>query len=75
KLDLSNTKGLKKSEIKKLTRLLQERIPENMVLTLDLAESIAEISHETGSAISVVANRRGQIINITVGHPRDVNVP
>jgi GTP-binding protein HflX len=75
KLDLSNTKGLKKSELKKLQRLLQERIPENRVLTLDLAESIAEISQETGSAISVVVNRRGQVVNITVGHPRDVNVP
>ncbi|HEY9792214.1 MAG TPA: GTPase HflX [Candidatus Obscuribacterales bacterium] len=75
KLDLSNTKGLKKSELKKLTRLLQQRIPENRVLTLDLAESIAEISQETGSAISVVVNRRGQVVNVTVGHPRDVNVP
>jgi GTPase len=75
KLDLSSTKGLKKSEIKKLERLLQQRIPENRVLTLDLAESIAEISQETGSAISVVVNRRGQVVNITVGHPRDVNVP
>lgn len=75
KLDLSNTKGLKKSEIKKLERLLQERIPEDRVLTLDLAESIAEISYETGSPIAVVVNRRGQVVNITVGHPRDVNVP
>lgn len=75
KLDLTNSKGLKKSEIKKLNRLLQERIPEDRVLTLDLAESIAEISHETGSAISVVINRRGHIVNITVGKPSDVEVP
>lgn len=75
KLDLSNAKGFKKSEIKKLNRLLQERIPEDKVLTTDLAESLAEISFETGSALSVVVNRRGQIVNITVGSPRDVNVP
>ena len=75
KLDLSNTKGLKKSEIKQLNRLLQERIPEDRVITLDLAESLAEISYETGSAVSVVANRRGQIVNVTFGQPKDVNVP
>jgi GTPase len=75
KLDLANTKGLKKSELKKLNRLLQERIPEDRVLTLDLAESLAEISYEIGSTISAVVNRRGQIVNITVGRPTEVNVP
>lgn len=75
KLDLANNKGLKKSEIKKLNRLLQERIPEDRVLTLDLADSLAEISYEIGSTISVVVNRRGQVVNITVGRPGDVNVP
>lgn len=75
KVDLSKTKGLKKSEIQKLNRLLQQRIPEDKVLTLDLAETLAEISHEIGSAVSVVANRRGQIVNVTVGQPKDVNMP
>lgn len=75
KLDLANSKGLKKSEIKKLNRLLQERIPEDKVLTLDLAESLAEVSYEIGSTISAVVNRRGQIVNITVGRPNDINVP
>src|SRR5262249_26306922 len=75
KLDLTKAKGLKKSEIQKLNKLLQQRIPEDRILTLDLAESIAEISYEIGCAISAVANRRGQIVNVTVGPPRDVNVP
>ncbi len=75
KVDLSKTKGLKKSEIQKLNRLLQQRIPEDKVLTLDLAETLAEISHEIGSPVCVVANRRGQVVNVTVGQPKDVNVP
>lgn len=75
KLDLSNNRGLKKSEIKKLNRLLQERIAEDRVVTLDLAETLAEVSFETGSALSIVVNRRGQVINVTVGQPRNVNVP
>jgi GTPase len=75
KLDLSKAKGLKKSEVKKLDRLLQERIPEGKVLTIDLAESMAEFSHETGNVICVAINRRGHVVHITVGHPRDVETP
>lgn len=75
KIDLSKAKGLKKSELKRLQRLLQERIPERSVLTLDLAESMAEFSHETGEVLSVTINRRGQVVNITVGQPKDVDTP
>ncbi|MBX9879035.1 MAG: GTPase HflX [Candidatus Obscuribacterales bacterium] len=75
KLDLSKSKGLKKSEIKKLERLLQERIPVDKVLTLDIAESAAEFSHETGYPISLVIDRRGQVVNVTLGQPSDVNMP
>ena len=45
KLDLANAKGLKKSEIHQLERLLTKRIPKEKVLTLELADSVAEISH------------------------------
>ncbi|HEY9788357.1 MAG TPA: GTPase HflX [Candidatus Obscuribacterales bacterium] len=75
KLDLARAKGLKKSEIKQLNRLLQQRIPAAKILTLDLAENVAEISHNTGLPLSVVVNRRGQVVNVTVGHPSDVNMP
>mgnify|MGYP003384913545 FL=1 len=75
KLDLTKAKGLKKSEIKMLDRLLQERIPEGKILTIDLAEAMAEFSHETGSVVSAAINRRGQVVSVTVGHPRDVETP
>ena len=75
KLDLAKAKGLKKSEIKQLNRLLQQRIPMDKIVTIDLADSVAELSHITGYPLSVVVNRRGQIVNITVGQPSDVNMP
>ncbi len=75
KLDLANAKGLKKSEVRQLTRILQQRIPKDKILTLDLADSVAEISYTTGYPVSVVVNRRGQIVNVTVGDPKHVNVP
>ncbi|HEY9868663.1 MAG TPA: GTPase HflX [Candidatus Obscuribacterales bacterium] len=73
KLDLGRAKGLKKSERKKLDRLLQQRIPADKILTVDLAESIAEISYETGQPVSIVVDRRGQVVNVTVGTPSEVN--
>ncbi|MBX9692385.1 MAG: hypothetical protein K2Z81_08380, partial [Cyanobacteria bacterium] len=75
KLDLANAKGLKKSEVRLLNRILQQRIPKDKILTLDLADSVAEISYSTGYPVSVVVNRRGQIVNVTVGDPKQVNVP
>jgi GTPase len=75
KLDLAKAKGLKKSEIKQLNRLLQQRIPMDKIVTIDLADSVAELSHITGYPLSVVVNRRGQVVNITVGQPSDVNMP
>jgi len=44
-LDLVKTKGLKKSEINQLNRLLQKRLPPDRILTMDLAEAVAEISY------------------------------
>lgn len=75
KLDLARAKGLKKSEIRQLDRLLQQRVPADKILTADLADSVAEISHTIGHALSLVVNRRGQVVNVTVGHPAEVNMP
>src|SRR4029077_10792 len=63
------------SEVQQLVKVLQKRIPKDKILTLDLADSVAEISHFTGYPVSVVINRRGQIVNVTVGNPSRVNVP
>jgi len=75
KLDLGKSKGLKKSEIRKLNRLLQQRIPADKILTLDLAESVAEFSYATGYPLSLVVDRSGQVVNVTVGQPAEVNTP
>lgn len=75
KLDLAKAKGLKKSEIKQLNRLLQQRIPTGKIFTLEMAENVSEISHSTGQPVSVVVNRRGHIVNVTLGHPSEVNMP
>ncbi len=75
KLDLAHAKGLKKSEVQKLQRLLQQRVPADRILTIELAEAVAELSQSAGLPLSLVIDRRGQIVNVTVGNPTDVNVP
>lgn len=75
KVDLARAKGLKKSELNQLNRLLQRRIPTDKVVTIDFAESVAEISQNIGQALSVVVNRRGQVVNVTLGQPWQVNIP
>lgn len=75
KLDLAKSKGLKKSEIRKLERLLQQRIPADNIVTLELAESLADFSHTTGYPLSIVVDRNGQVVNVTVGPPADVQTP
>lgn len=75
KVDLAHAKGLKKSELNQLNRLLKRRLPTDKVVTIDFAESVAEVSHNIGQAVSVVVNRRGQIVNVTLGQPWQVNVP
>jgi GTPase len=75
KVDLARAKGLKKSEIQRLNRLLQKRIPIDKVVTLDLAEAVAEISHSVDQTVSLVVNRRGQVVNVTLGEPWQVNMP
>jgi GTP-binding protein HflX len=74
-LDLANSKGLKKSETRKLEKLLHERVPTDKILTLDLAETAAEFSQESGHPIALVLDRRGQVVNITVGTPSQVDTP
>lgn len=75
KLDLVKAKGLKKSEINQLDRLLKQRIPADKILTIELAEAVAEISNNLGHPLSLVVNRRGQVVNVTVGEPSQVKMP
>ncbi len=75
KVDLAKSKGLKKSEIRQLNRLLTQRIPADKILTIELADSVAELSNSIGQPVSLVVNRRGHVVNVTVGQPSDVNMP
>lgn len=50
-----------------LEKLYKRKVPSNQVIQLELAETIAEISYAINREIAVIVNRRGQILNVSVG--------
>ncbi len=57
-----------------MSNLYKRRVPVKDFVTIDLAETLAEISYEIKKEIAVIINRRGQIVNITVGDSDKVDM-
>ncbi|MFN9175231.1 MAG: GTPase HflX [Synechocystis sp.] len=66
---------LKTSHIKQLKRLYHQRLPGDRLLTAELAQRLGAISQEIKQPLSVYVNRRGQIIRVGVGTPRQTQIP
>ncbi len=70
-----NIQGLKPSQLKQLRKLYHQRIRSDRLSTPEFAERIAAISSEINQAVCVYINRRGQIIRVGVGTPRQTQIP
>ncbi|AFZ53925.1 GTPase HflX [Cyanobacterium aponinum] len=70
-----NLQGLKPSQFKQLQKLYHQRISGDRISTVDLAERIANLSTELKQPLSVYLNRRGQVIRVGVGTPRQTQIP
>ncbi len=70
-----NLQGLKSNQIKQLRKLYNERLPGDRLTTPEFAQRLAAISAEIGDPVSVYINRRGQIIRLGVGTPRQTQIP
>jgi GTP-binding protein HflX len=70
-----NLKGLKPSQMKQLQRLYQQRIPGDRLTTPEFAQRIAAISTDISQAVSVYLDRRGRVIRVGVGTPRQTQIP
>ena len=57
-----------------MERLYRKKIPVNLIISVELAEAVAEISHEINKEIALIINRKGQIVNINVGEFDRVNL-
>jgi GTP-binding protein HflX len=66
---------LKSSQIKQLQRLYHQRLPNDCLTTVEFAQRLGALSLEVGNALSVYLNRRGQVIRVGVGTPRQTQIP
>ena len=70
-----NLQGLKSSHIKQLQRLYHQRTPGDRITTPEFAQRVAAISTELNQPVCVYINRRGQVIRVGVGTPRQTQIP
>nr|WP_041596743.1 GTPase HflX [Halothece sp. PCC 7418] len=70
-----NLKGLKSSQLKQLQRLYHQRQPRDRATTPEFAQRVAAISTDINQPVSAYINRRGQVIRVGVGSPRETQIP
>ncbi|WP_353933089.1 GTPase HflX [Okeanomitos corallinicola TIOX110] len=70
-----NLQGLKSSQLKQLQRLYHQRISSDRMTTPEFAQRLAAISTELNQPVCAYLNRRGQVIRVGVGTPRQTQIP
>ncbi|MEH2245857.1 GTPase HflX [Nostoc sp.] len=70
-----NLQGLKSSQLKQLQRLYHQRIPGDRITTPEFSQRLAAISTEVNQPVCAYINRRGQVIRVGVGTPRQTQIP
>ncbi|MEM1427816.1 MAG: GTPase HflX, partial [Cyanobacteria bacterium P01_H01_bin.130] len=69
-----NLKGLKPSQLKQLRRLYHQRLPGDCLTTPEFAQRLASVSALVDEPVCVYLNRRGQVIRVGVGTPRQTQI-
>ncbi|MCG9886058.1 MAG: GTPase HflX [Cyanobacteria bacterium] len=70
-----DTKGLKPSQVKQLRRIYHERLPADCIVTPEFAQRLAAASTDLNQPLCAYVNRRGQVIRVGVGSPRQTQIP
>ena len=70
-----NLQGLKSSQLKQLQRLYHQRLPGDRITTTEFAQRLAAISTEINQPVCAYINRRGQVIRVGIGTPRQTQIP
>ncbi|CAN5416287.1 GTPase HflX [soil metagenome] len=69
------TQGLKHNQVRRIERLGTRRVPQDQIVSHELARQMSEISHETGRQIGVLLNRKGQVEYVMVGTAKQIEMP
>jgi GTP-binding protein HflX len=67
--------GLKPSQLRRLEHVYRRRVPEEAIISWELARFCTGLSREIGRQIGLLINRRGMIEDVIVGNDREVVLP
>ncbi|MEL4895463.1 GTPase HflX [Crocosphaera sp. Alani8] len=70
-----NLQGLKSSQIKQLKRLYNQKLQGDRFTSPEFAQRLAAVSSDLGQGVCAYVNRRGQVIRVGVGTPRQTQIP
>ncbi|HWR58855.1 MAG TPA: GTPase HflX, partial [Thermodesulfovibrionales bacterium] len=70
-----NTSGLKGSDVHSLERIYRRRVPQDKVITPELARYLAELSSRIGRQIGLLISRSGNISHVIVGDTKGILIP
>ncbi|WP_035857360.1 GTPase HflX [Crocosphaera subtropica] len=70
-----NLQGLKPSQIKQLKRLYHQKLRGDRFTSPEFAQRLAAVSSDIGQGVCAYVNRRGQVIRVGVGTPRQTQIP
>jgi GTP-binding protein HflX len=68
-------KGLKPSQLKQLQRIYHQRLPGDCLTTPEFAQRLAAISTDIGQPVCAYIDRRGHVVRVGVGTPRQTQIP
>jgi GTPase len=67
--------GLKPSQIKRLSNLYRRKVPTEQVISSDLARAMGELSLEIHKSVSLLLDRRGRVVTVSVGDASETPLP
>ena len=67
--------GLGAGEIKKIGQLYRRKIPPEVVVSHELARTLASLSREINRQIGILISRRGEIAFVIVGSHKEIMIP
>ncbi|WP_035798220.1 GTPase HflX [Crocosphaera chwakensis] len=70
-----NLQGLKPNQIKQLKRLYHQKLRGDRFTSPEFAQRLAAVSSDLGQGVCAYINRRGQVIRVGVGTPRQTQIP
>lgn len=70
-----NTRGLKHSQLRRLQKFYQRRIPPHMIITPEVARQLTELSKEIHRQIGLLIDRKGRVEYVIVGDAHQIVLP